>query len=540
MKYLKILIMLALVLTTNDLRSQTGRQSLPDQQDPEKPNVIIIYADDLGYGDLSSYGATKIKTPNIDKLADQGLKFTNAHSTAATCTPSRYSLLTGNYPFRQEGTGILSGNAGMIIPTDKKTLPKVFKEAGYKTAVVGKWHLGLGDGSPINWNDSIKPGPNEVGFDYSFIFPATADRVPTVYLRNHNIIGLEADDPIEVSYSEKVGDEPTGKENPELLKMHPTPGMGHDGTIINGVSRIGWMSGGTRSRWTDEELAHDFYAESENFIINNKDEPFFLFMSLSDIHVPRMPNTRFKGASDLGYRGDAILQMDDTVGRITRLLDYLNIQDNTILIFSSDNGPILDDGYIDGAITQNNNHDASGIYRSGKYSIFEGGTRVPLIIRWPNKIDKGTNSPAMVNQVDFLASFVSHFGQDLKNDEALDSFDIWNTFTGQEKTGRDSMIEDSTINMIDASAQALLQGFWKYIAHEEGPQRLTWALDVFGGQETGLSTAPQLYNLKEDPSEQHNLAEQYPERVKKMAETLKEAMEKGYTREVSTQRSDKK
>lgn len=503
-----------------------------DTSHVEKPNVIIIYADDLGYGDLSSYGATKIETPNVDKLAAEGLKFTNAHCTAPTCTPSRYSLLTGNYPFRQTGTGILSGNAGMIVPTNKKTLPKVFKESGYTTAVVGKWHLGLGDGSPINWNDSIAPGPNEVGFDSSFIFPATADRVPTVYLRNHHIIGLEKDDPIEVSYENKIGDEPTGKENPELLKMHPTPGMGHDGTIINGISRIGWMKGGERARWTDEELAHDFYAESENFIRANENEPFFLFLSLSDIHVPRMPNTRFKGSSDLGYRGDAILQMDNTVGRIMNLLEDLDIAENTMLIFTSDNGPILDDGYIDGAITQNNNHDASGVYRSGKYSIFEGGTRIPMIIRWPEKIAKGKSSSALINQVDLLATFSNYFDQVLKKDEALDSFDLWDTFIGKDQKGRDSMIEDATINMIDASAQAIVIGDWKYIHPEEGPARLDWAMDVDGGQETGLSTEPQLYNLKKDPGEQKNVARQNSKRVKKMARQLKQALKQGHTRKL--------
>lgn len=531
MKKLKSLVV-SLIMFPLFTFAQNNLETSPAQNEVQKPNVIIIYADDLGYGDLSSYGATKIETPNIDKLAEQGLKFTNAHCTAPTCTPSRYSLLTGNYPFRRKGTGILSGNAGMIVPTDKRTLPKVFKESGYSTAVVGKWHLGLGDGSPIDWNDSIAPGPNEVGFDSSFILPATADRVPTVYLRNHTIIGLEEDDLIEVSYKAKIGDEPTGKEHPELLKMHPTPGLGHDGTIVNGISRIGWMKGGTRSRWTDEELAHDFYAESENFIRDNEKEPFFLFLSLSDIHVPRMPNTRFKGASDLGYRGDAILQMDDTVGRIMRLLEDLNIEDNTMLIFTSDNGPILDDGYIDGAITQNNGHDASGVYRSGKYSIFEGGTRIPMIIRWPEKIAQGESSSALINQVDLLASFSNYFNQNLEKDEALDSFDLWETFIGVDGIGRDSMIEDATINMIDASTQAILIGDWKYIRPEEGPARLTWAFDADGGQETGLSEAPQLYNLKKDPGEQNNVAKQYPKRVKKMSRQLQKALEAGHTRDL--------
>lgn len=532
MKNLNLVLLFGVMFASFGLRSQVSKESSGLRKNNEKPNVIIIYADDLGYGDLSSYGATEIETPNIDKLAEHGVKFTNAHCTAATCTPSRYSLLTGNYPFRQEGTGILSGNAGMIVPRDKKTLPKVFKKAGYQTAVVGKWHLGLGDGSPIDWNKTIKPSPNEVGFDYSFIFPATADRVPTVYMRNHHIIGLEKDDPVAVSYQQKVGDDPTGKEHPELLKMHPTPGLGHDGTIVNGISRIGWMSGGIRSRWTDETLAQDFYAEAENFIIDHKKEPFFLFFSLSDIHVPRMPDVRFRGKSKLGYRGDAILQMDDEVGRITRLLKYLEIEENTIVVFTSDNGPILDDGYIDGAIPKSHGHKPAGIFRSGKYSIFEGGTRIPMIIKWPKKIKKNANSPAMINQIDFLASFAGYFNQDLKKDEALDSFDLWNTFIGKNKKGRKTMIEDATLGEMPSPTQAILVGEWKYIPPNKGPKRLDWALDGHGGQETGLSKKPQLYNLNKDPGEKHNLVKKYPQRASRMAKKLQKAIDKGQTRKL--------
>ncbi|MCF8715792.1 arylsulfatase [Joostella atrarenae] len=489
----------------------------------DKPNVIIIYADDLGYGDVSAYGAKALNTPNIDKLANEGLMFTNGHCASATCTPSRYAMLTGNYAFRKKGTGVLNGDAGLIIPTDKMTLPKVFKNKGYKTAVVGKWHLGLGDGGAIDWNQSIKPGPNEVGFDYSFIFPATADRVPTVYLKNHDILGLEDNDPIAVSYRKKIGDEPTGKENPELLKMPYTPGLGHDGTIVNGISRMGFMEGGTRSRWTDEELAHDFYSEAEDFIINNQEESFFLFFSLSDIHVPRMPDTRFKGASGLGYRGDAVLQLDDTTGRIMRLLEYLNIEDNTIVIFSSDNGPILDDGYVDGAITEINGHKPSGIYRSGKYSIFEGGTRVPTIIRWPNKIKAGSVSDAMVSQVDFLASFADYFGVPLDKEDAVDSFNIWDAFVGISTEGRSTMIEH-------ARTLAFLENEWKYIQPKKGAKRLSWAIDVEGGQETGNSEEVQLYNLKEDPKELNNIAEKHPEKVAKLKEALENALAEGRTR----------
>lgn len=209
-----------------------------------KPNIVIIYTDDLGVGDISANGATKVKTPNIDRIANQGLRFTNAYATAATCTPSRFSLLTGKYAWRKSGTNIAPGDAALIIPTNEETMPGMLQKAGYQTAVVGKWHLGLGPaGGPV-WNSDIKPGPLEVGFNYSFIMPATGDRVPCVYMENYRIVDLDPADSITVSYKEKIGNEPTGKENPELLKLNYS--HGHDATIINGVSRIGWMTGGKK------------------------------------------------------------------------------------------------------------------------------------------------------------------------------------------------------------------------------------------------------------------------------------------------------
>ena len=345
-----------------------------------KPNIIFIYADDLGYGDLSCYGATKINTPNIDALAKQGIRFTNGHTDAATCTPSRYSLLTGSYAWRKSGTGILPGDAALIIPQNVTTLPSMLQNAGYKTGMVGKWHLGLGTQVNKNWNGELTPGPNEVGFDYSFFFPATADRVPTVFIENHRVVGLDSTDPITVSYENSVGSDPTGKEHPELLKMLSTPGNGHDQTIVNGIGRIGYMSGGKKARWADEELAFTFLSKAQQFIEENQKQPFFLYFALSDIHVPRMPATMFKGKSELGYRGDAILQMDRTVREIVKQLDYLGLSENTIVIFTSDNGPVLDDGYQDDAVIKQNGHKPAGALRGGKYSAFEGGTRIPWIM----------------------------------------------------------------------------------------------------------------------------------------------------------------
>ncbi len=462
-----------------------------------KPNVIFIYVDDLGYGDLGSYGATKIKTPNLDRLAEEGTRFTNGHSTSATCTPSRYALMTGRYPWRQEGTGILPGDAKLIVPTDEVTLPKVFKNAGYSTAIVGKWHLGLGEKVEKDWNAAVKPGPNEVGFDYSFIFPATADRVPTVFMENHHVVGLDTADPISVNYNKKIGADPTGKEHPELLKMLSSPNQGHDNTIVNGIGRIGYMTGGTQARWVDEELTTTFLSVAQNFIEQHHKKPFFLFFTMTEPHVPRMPATYFKGKSGLGYRGDAILQMDWTVGQLMQQLESLGIADNTIVIFSSDNGPVLDDGYVDGAVEQLNGHLPAGPLRGGKYSVFEGGTRVPFIVHGPG-VAKGKISEALVSQVDVLASMAELLGQE-KPSTAVDSEPLLPTLLGLRNKGREVYVQQ-------AGTLAIRKGNWKYIAPSGGA-----AYDPHTNTELGNSKSPQLYDLGADIGERNNLAQERPE-----------------------------
>jgi arylsulfatase A-like enzyme len=466
-----------------------------------RPNVIYIYADDLGYGDLSCYGATKIHTPNVDKIAAAGIRFTNGHCTSATCTPSRYALMTGEYPWRKKGTGILPGDAALIIPTDRTTLPNMFKKAGYKTGIVGKWHLGLGNAVAKDWNGEVKPGPNEVGFDYSFIFPATADRVPTVFLENHHIVALDPNDPIAVDYNKKIGNDPTGKEHPELLKLKSSPGQGHDGTIVNGIGRIGYMSGGKLARWVDEEVSSTFLAKAEGFIEENQHKPFFLYFAMTEPHVPRMPATRFKGTSGLGLRGDVILQLDWTVGEIMKQLKYLGLEKNTIVIFTSDNGPVLNDGYQDEAVAKLNGHTPAGPMRGGKYSALEGGTRIPFIIRWPGKI-KPKLSDALVSQMDILASFSAFLKQPIPAGDATDSENLLDAFLGKSDKGRSVYIEQG-------GALAIVKDGWKYITPNNGAP-----YNNLVGIETGNSTEPQLYNLNNDIGEKHNLAAQYPEKVK--------------------------
>ncbi len=476
-------------------------------QSAEKPNVIIIYADDLGYGDVSCYGATRLTTPNIDRLARQGLRFTNAHCTSATSTPSRYSLLTGEYAWRRKGTGVLPGDASAIIQPGRTTIASVMKSAGYTTGVVGKWHLGLGPQGGPDWNREIQNGPLDLGFDYSFIMPATGDRVPCVFIENRKVVGLDPKDPITVSYNNKVGEWPTGKENPALLKMHPS--HGHDMTIVNGISRIGYMTGGRSALWVDEDIADVITAKAVKFIEGNKDKPFFLYFATHDIHVPRVPNQRFAGKSGMGPRGDAILEFDWSVGEIIKIIDKLKLTRRTIIIVTSDNGPVVDDGYKDQAVELLGGHKPAGPLRGGKYSAFDGGTRVIFIVSWKGKVKSGT-SDALFSHIDLMATFATLTGQILSAGDGPDSQDHLTTLLGKSKINRDWIVEHSSNGRL-----SLIKGDWKYI--EPGPGA---KINENTNTETGNDPLPQLYNLKTDIGEKNNVAPENPTIVKDLTDLL--------------------
>jgi len=480
----------------------------------DKPNIVLIYADDLGYGDVGCYGATKVQTPNVDRLAKDGLRFLDAHSPSATCTPSRYALLTGEYAWRKKGTGVLPGNANALIRPGRTTLASMLQKAGYTTAAVGKWHLGLGDGE-IDWNAEIKPGPLEIGFNYCFLIPATGDRVPCVYVENHRVANLESNDPIQVSYGQPIGAEPTGKAHPELLKVHPS--HGHDQTIVNGISRIGYMSGGKSARWVDEDIADVLTAKAVKFIEGNKDRPFFLYFATHDIHVPRAPNSRFAGKSGCGVRGDVILQFDWCAGEILKALDRLNLTGNTLVILSSDNGPVVDDGYRDGAVENLNGNKPAGRLRGGKYSAYDGGTRVPFIVRWPGHVKPG-DTDALVSQTDFTATFAALTGQTLTAADAPDSFNVLPALLGQSKIGRDHLVEH-------AGVLSLIEGRWKLIEPGKGPKVL-----VNTSTETGQAPQPQVYDLQTDLGEKHNVAAEHPDIVEKLSARLKKIRNDGRSR----------
>ncbi|WP_081997697.1 sulfatase family protein [Wocania ichthyoenteri] len=481
-----------------------ANKKLIENRKQNHPNIVIIYADDLGFGDVSCYGSTELLTPNIDRIANEGIRFNNGYATSPTCTPSRYSLLSGTYPFRTKKAQVLPGNAPLLFELGKQTLPSMLQQAGYKTGVVGKWHLGLGDAN-MDWNKKIAPGPLEIGFDYAYIMASTNDRVPSVYVENHKVVGLTTQDPIYVSYQENFEGEPTGRENPELLKVHPS--HGHDMSIHNGISRIGYMKGGKSALFTDENMGDDFLKESIKYINKNKNSPFFLFYSLHQPHVPRVPNPRFVGASGLGPRGDVIIEADWAVGQFLDELDKLGLSENTIVIFSSDNGPVLDDGYKDDAVTKIGKHTPHGGLRGGKYSLFDAGTHVPFMIRWKGTIKPGV-SDALVSQMDFTASLAALTGQD---NTTPDSKNILDAFLGKSSKGRQGLILGQN------NIMAYRQGGWVLIPPHKGGKIVNKWVNI----ETGRDTIYQLYNLKEDRAQQYNLAETHPEKL----EALKLALE---------------
>ena len=463
-----------------------------------KPNIIIVYMDDLGYGDVSYNGATKLQTPNMDAMAMAGMRFNNGYATSATCTPSRYALLTGVYPWREKRAKILPGTAPLIIGAQQMTIPKMLKQQGYQTAIIGKWHLGLGNGN-VNWNELVSPGPNQVGFDYSYILAATQDRVPTVYIENGYVVGRDNNDPIEVSYQKNFEGEPTGLENPELLTMKWH--HGHNSSIVNGIPRIGFMKGGNSAKWSDIDMADHFLNGVQKYIKDNKDKPFFLYYPMQQPHVPRTPHPRFEGLSELGPRGDAIVEADWCLGELKKTLEEEGILENTLIIFSSDNGPVLNDGYYDDSDVKNGSHTPWGPYRGGKYSLFEAGTRVPFFTYWKGKIKPGV-SDTMVSQLDLLSSLAQLVGSEVRTEDSLPLLEL---LMGQSNYGRKEMVIEAT------SRTAFKRGDWVMIPPYDG-----FAVNDKVKIELGNDSEFQLYNLSNDVGQQNNLALQNPKKLQEM------------------------
>jgi len=479
-----------------------------------KPNIIFIMADDLGYGDLGCYGATKVKTPHVDRLASQGLRFTDGHSSAATCTPSRYSFLTGEYAFRKRGTGIASGNEGLIIEPGRTTVPALLKRAGYTTGIVGKWHLGLGK-KPTDYNGEINPGPLEIGFDYAWIIPATADRTPCVWVENHRVVNLDPADPIKLDYRVKRG-EPR--------------------SFINGIPRLGEQTGGKAALWDDENISTVIAAKSCEFIEQHKDRPFFLKVSTHNIHVPRAPNPKFLGKSECGVRGDTIMEFDWTVGQVLDTLDRLKLTDNTLVILTSDNGGTLDNNGPDtvhgiGSLEANNGHLYNGVLKGGKGSVFEGGTRLPFITRWPGHVRSGV-SDDLICQVDMLASFAALTGQALASADGPDSLNVLPALLGQksDKPCREYLVEQNN----DASWVGFRKGPWKLVLPDKGAKvqgerpkpEVEHPAEVVAKKDYP-SEKMKLFNLTDDLGEKKDIAGAHPEIVAEMSAKLAEIMKSG-------------
>ena len=465
--------------------------------DRVQPNIVLIYADDIGYGDLGCYGGTGAKTPNVDRLSKEGRRFTSGYCTSATCTPSRYSLITGEYAFRRKGTGVLPGDAALLIEPGRKTLPQLMRMAGLKTGIVGKWHLGLGNETGAqDWNARISPGPNDVGFDESFILAATGDRVPCVYLEDHMVVGLNPADPISVSYKQSFPGEPNGVDQRHLLTHDWS--HGHNMSIVNGVGRIGYMKGGKAALWKDEDMADVFTRRAVEFIETHRGHPFFLFFSTHDIHVPRVPHPRFTGASSMGPRGDALVQFDWSVGEILKALDEHGIADQTLVLLSSDNGPVLDDGYKDRAVEALGDHKPSGPLSGGKYSLHEGGTRVPFLARWPGHVKPG-ESPALISQVDFCATLGKLVGSTPDPESSPDSRDLLPALLGETDLGRNHIIEH-------AGRLAIRSGKWKLIPGTDPKAK--------------NAQPPQLFDLEADLAETTNRYKDHLEIASQMQSTL--------------------
>lgn len=467
---------------------------------PRRPNVLLIVADDLGYGDVSAYGQQTISTPNIDRLAHEGACFLDGHSTSATSTPSRYGLFTGIYPWKAEGVHILPGDAPLLIDTLAWTMPKMFQEAGYRTGAIGKWHLGMGQGT-INWNRPISPSANRVGFDYTYLIAATVDRVPTVYVENGSVAGLAPDDTLLVNYRTPFPGEPTALTHPELVKMPWS--HGHNNTVVGGIPRIGFMKGGQSAWWDDTTMAAHLVECVKRFIDNDDGRPFFLYYGMHQPHVPRTPMSTFAGTTPLGPRGDVIVEADWCIGEVLEKLDNEGLLENTLIIFTSDNGPVLDDGYVDGAREPEPLHDPKGGLRGGKYSLYDAGTRVPFFLYWKGHI-RHFESHALVSHLDIPASLGALIGAEVP--DSLDTQNRLSTFLGRSRKGRSSLV-------IEAQGRlALRHGRYALIPPYKGkPVNIT-------GNEMGIEDHYALYDLRADPSQRRDLSARHPrltERLRK-------------------------
>ena len=466
----------------------------------DKPNIIVILADDVGSGDAGCYGATKIKTPNIDRLAATGIRCDNGYASAAVCTPSRYAILTGQYSWRRNAPGVnkgvASGVAPLLIPTEMTTVQRLLQKDGYRTAAIGKWHLGFGT-ERADYNGELRPGPLETGFDEFFGIPSTNDRLPTVFVRDRRVVGLDPADPLRVSYDKKEAEE-----------------LGLSSRAA-GRERIGWAKGGRAAWWKDEDIAEAHTGEAVKFLERNKDRPFFLYFAPHDVHAPKVPQKRFAGASGLGERADMLLGLDDAIGQIMRTLDRLGLAENTLVIYSSDNGAYVSD---------EQGHRPNGPLRGIKSTSWEGGTRVPFVVSWPARLKPGV-SDDLVSTLDVPATVCAAAGLAVPEGALPDSCNLLPVLSGE----KDAAARDELILQSGNGELAVRSGPWKYIPD----------LDLAEGwkspkKDPKAPPRPGLFDLSQDPGETRNLAKENPEQARRLAGILGTAKAAPVTRPPSS------
>lgn len=473
------------------------------EETPPPPNIIYILADDLGYGDLSCYNPeSKIKTPYIDEFATQGMRFTDAHSPSAVCTPTRYGILTGRYCWRSRlPRGVLHGYSPTLILNDRTTIAKLLKRNGYQTAVVGKWHLGINwatlsgnrpgesQASPltpdlhpdsVDVNQSVTGGPIAAGFDYSFILPASLDMEPYCYFENNQVV---------------------------------TPATDHtEGNDLDtGYEEAFWREGKIAPDFDFEQVMPNFIQKSIDFVRKEAktETPFFLYLPLASPHTPWVPTDDYKGKSGAGTYGDFVQMVDDYVGKLLTELDNLEISENTLVVFTSDNGPYWRPGSI-----EKYDHRAAYMLKGMKADIYEGGHRVPFIVRWPGKIEPNSQSYELMGLTDFVATAAAIVGDTLAENEGEDSFNMLPALRGvpQERPIRDHLICQSSGGYF-----AIRQGSWKFVpALGSGGFSQPRTITPKEGEAIG-----QLYNLEDDISETKNLYLEEPERVAEMEARLR-------------------
>lgn len=481
-----------------------------------KPNIVLIYADDLGYGDLSCYGATKVNTPNIDRLAKEGRRFTDAHSPSAVCTPSRYGLLTGIYPHRRGLKGPAMLREPLIIDTKRTTIATLMKEQGYATTIIGKWHLGFGNKKPTDWNQPLKPGPLEVGFDSFFGVPVVNSHPPFVYVQDHSVVGYDKNDPF------------VDRKQAETQEIFEKMGT----KTIGGADKA-------HELYDDYKVGTTMREKAIEFIQQNKDNPFFLYLPTTNIHHPFTPAKQFIGSSQCGLYGDFIHELDWIVGGVIDTLDKLHLSENTLVIFTSDNGGMLN---IGGQEAWAKGHRLNGDLLGFKFGVWEGGHRIPFIAKWPGKIQADTVSDSLICSVDLFATFAKLFNRPLNQNEGLDSVDLTPVLLGSGKEiVRDHLLYDPS----KETHKSIRYKNWVYIParNEGGFTGAKRGGHSFGGAAAHTFTkhvnsdivdgkikpnAPmaQLYNLKEDLSQTNNVIEEYPEVAQKLAKQLKAILSK--------------